>query len=61
MQMQDIQALIQGKVAPQTINLDELIAMAERYPQHTSTEYKLLEIAANIVLASYLEQAQQHL
>ncbi|NCI78253.1 hypothetical protein [Acinetobacter kanungonis] len=59
--MQDIQALIQGKVAPQTINLDELIAMAERYPQHTSTEYKLLEIAANIVLASYLEQAQQHL
>mgnify|MGYP000473589043 CR=1 FL=1 len=61
MHMQDIQALIQGKVAPQTINLDELIAMAERYPQHTSTEYKLLEIAANIVLASYLEQAQQHL
>lgn len=61
MQMQDIQALIQGKVTPQTINLDELIAMAERYPQHTSTEYKLLEIAANIVLASYLEQAQQHL
>ena len=59
--MQDIQALIQGKVPPHTINLDELIAMAERYPQHTSTEYKLLEIAANIVLASYLEQAQQHL
>ena len=61
MQMQDIQALIQGKVAPQTINLDELILVAERYPQHTSTEYKLLEIAANIVLASYLEKAQQHL
>ncbi|MHA3892548.1 hypothetical protein [Acinetobacter sp. GXMZU3951] len=59
--MQDIQALIQGKVLPQAINLDELIAMAEQYPQHTSTEYKLLELATNIVLASYLEQAQQHL
>ncbi|TCB82463.1 hypothetical protein [Acinetobacter sp. ANC 4173] len=59
--MQDIQALIQGTVPPQAINLDELIAMAEHYPQHTSTEYKLLEIAANIVLASYLEKAQQHL
>jgi hypothetical protein len=35
--------------------------MAEQYPQHTSTEYKLLELATNIVLASYLEQAQQHL
>jgi len=61
MQMQDIQDLIRGQLPPQAINLDELIAMAEHYPQHTSTEYKLLEIAANIVLASYLDKAQQHL
>ncbi|MGE8561216.1 MAG: hypothetical protein ACN6NJ_09755 [Acinetobacter sp.] len=59
--MQQLQALIQGKIPPQTINIDHLIALAERYPQPTSAEYKLLELAINIVLANYLEKAQKHL
>ncbi|OTG75844.1 hypothetical protein B9T26_04945 [Acinetobacter sp. ANC 4169] len=59
--MQELQALIQGKIPPQTINIDKLIVLAEHYPQPTSAEYKLLELAINIVLASYLEKAQKHL
>ncbi|MGB9189919.1 hypothetical protein SDC9_150549 [bioreactor metagenome] len=59
--MQELQALIQGKIPPQTINTDQLIMLAEHYSQPTSAEYKLLELAINIVLASYLEKAQKHL
>lgn len=59
--MQELQALIQGKIPPQTINMDRLLVLAEQYPKPTSVEYKLLELAINIVLASYLEKAQQHL
>jgi len=59
--MQELQALIQGKIPPQTVKIDKLIALAEHYSQPTSAEYKLLELAINIVLASYLEKAQKHL
>ena len=59
--MQELQALIQGKIPPQAINIDQLIELAERYPKPMSAEYKLLELAINIVLASYLEKAQIHL
>lgn len=59
--MQELQALIQGKIPPQTIHIDRLIVLAERHPKPTSAEYKLLEFAINIVLASYLEKAQKHL
>jgi len=59
--MQELQALIQGKIPPQTIKIDNLIMLAEHYSQPSSAEYKLLELAINIVLASYLEKAQKHL
>ena len=59
--MQELQALIQGKIHPQTIKIDNLIMLAEHYSQPSSAEYKLLELAINIVLASYLEKAQKHL
>ncbi|WP_353144131.1 hypothetical protein [Acinetobacter pragensis] len=59
--MQNLQALIQGKISPQAINIDELIEMAEKYQQPNSAEYKLIELAVNIVLAKYLEKAQQFL
>ena len=59
--MQELQALIQGKIPPQAINIELLIELAERYPKPMSAEYKLLELAINIVLASYLEKAQIHL
>ncbi|OTG63949.1 hypothetical protein B9T25_13515 [Acinetobacter sp. ANC 4470] len=59
--MQELQALIQGKIPPQAINIDQLIVLAERHPKPMSAEYKLLELAINIVLASYLEKAQTHL
>ena len=59
--MQELQALIQGKIPPQAINIEQLIVLAECYPKPMSAEYKLLELAINIVLASYLEKAQIHL
>lgn len=57
--MQNFQALIQGKISPQAINLDELIDMAKKYQQPNSAEYKLIELAANLVLAAYLDKAQK--
>ena len=39
----------------------DLIELAKRYPQPQSAEYKLIELALNIVLADYLEKAQQHI
>lgn len=59
--MQELQALIQGRIPPQAINIEQLIVLAERHPKPMSAEYKLLELAINIVLASYLEKAQIHL
>ncbi len=59
--MQELQALIQGKIPPQAIKIDKLIMLAEHYSQPASAEYKLLELATNIVLASYLEKAQKYL
>ena len=61
MPMQNLQALIQGRITPQAIDLDQLIASAQQNTQPTSAEYKLLELAINMVLASYLEQAQKQL
>ena len=59
--MQQLQALIQGKLPPQAINIDQLMMLAKKYTNPTSSEYKLLELAINRVLASYLEKAHQHL
>ena len=59
--MQELQALIQGKIKPQSINIDRLILLAERHSDPISAEYKLLDLAINMVLASYLEKAQHHL
>lgn len=59
--MQEIQAIIQGTLAPQAINIQSLIALTKLYNDPQSEEYKLLEIATNMVLASYLEQAQQYI
>ncbi|MGE8539782.1 hypothetical protein [Acinetobacter sp. ANC 3813] len=57
--MQNLQALIQGKISPQSINIDELVEMAKKHQQENSAEYKLIEMAVNIVLAKHLEKAQK--
>lgn len=59
--MQELQALIQGKISPQAVSIDYLIEMAEKYQQPNSAEYKLVELAVNIVLARHLEKAQKFL
>ena len=59
--MQELQALIQGKISPQAVSIDYLIEMAEKYQQPNSAEYKLVELAVNIVLAGHLEKAQKFL
>lgn len=56
--MQELQALIQGKVSAQMIDIDRLIELAQHYKDPNSAEYKLVELATNIVLAQYLEKAQ---
>ncbi len=61
MPMQQLQALIQRKIPPQAIEVNHLIELAKHYPQPQSAEYKLIELALNIVLADYLEKAQQHI
>ena len=60
MPMQQLQALIQRKIPPQSVDVNHLVELAKRYPQPHSAEYKLIELALNIVLADYLEKAQQH-
>lgn len=59
--MQELQALIQGKISPQAVSIDYLIEMAKKYQQPNSAEYKLVELAVNIVLAGHLEKAQKFL
>jgi hypothetical protein len=59
--MQQLQALIQGKISPHMVHIDQLIVLAENHTNPSSSEYKLLELALNIVLASYLEKAHQYL
>lgn len=59
--MNELQALIQGKIAPTSMNLQNVIQWAEQYQDPTCDEYKLLELATNLILASYLEQAEKYI
>lgn len=58
--MHTLQALVQGKVTPQMISIDHLIEMAKCYNDPHSAEYKLIELATNILLAQALDQALKH-
>lgn len=51
--MQELQALIQGKIPPQAINIEQLIVLAERYPKPMSAEYKLLELTSKDVFVLF--------
>ncbi|MGL3044745.1 hypothetical protein ACSJMR_06650 [Acinetobacter pecorum] len=59
--MHELQALLQGKIPPQAISVDFLIEMAECHTNLNSAEYKLVELAINMILAHTLDQALQHL
>lgn len=59
--MQQLQSLIQGHLPPQQVDLQHLLALAEQHTHPASSEYKLLELAINMVLANYLEQALEHI
>lgn len=59
--MNELQALVQGKIPPQSISIDFLIEMAERYTDQHSAEYKLIELAINMVMAKTLDKALKHL
>lgn len=58
--MKKLQALIQGDLTPEEISLDELLVLAEKYPEEGSSEYELLELATNLVLVYYLEKANHY-
>ncbi|APX61712.1 hypothetical protein AsACE_CH00265 [Acinetobacter schindleri] len=59
--MNELQALVQGQISPQAIPIDHLLQLAERYTDPNSTEYKLIELAANIILAKSLDKALKYL
>ena len=59
--MNELEALLQGQIAPQAISLEQLVQLALQYPNPNSTEYAVLDLATNILLASYLNQAQEYL
>lgn len=54
-----LQALIRNEIPPQSINIDYLFAMSEKYQNPQSSEYKLVELALNIVLGHYLKKANK--
>lgn len=59
MYLPQLQALIRNEISPQTINVQHLIEMAEKYQNPHSSEYKLVELALNIVLGSHLEKVNK--
>ena len=61
MEMQELQALLNGQIQPEQICIEQLVALAQQHTLTTTTEYKLLENAVNVVLIHYLKQAQAYL
>lgn len=59
--MKEIQSLILGKISPQAIKVQDLVALAKQHPNPSSNEYKLIELALNMVLAHYLDKAHKHI
>ena len=55
MEMQELQALINGQIQPEQICVEQLVALAKQHTLATTTEYKLLEDAVNVVLTYYLK------
>lgn len=51
-----LQALIRNDISPDEIDIQHLIEMVEKYQNLQSAEYKLIELALNIVLGRYLEK-----
>jgi hypothetical protein len=61
MEMQALQALIDGQIQPELIEMELLVALAKQQSTLTPAESELLEQAVNLVLTHYLKQAQAYL
>lgn len=61
MEMQALQALVDGQVQPEHIDTERLVALAKQQSTLISAESELLEQAVNLVLIHYLKQAQAYL
>ena len=61
MEMQALQALVDGQVQPEHIDTERLVALAKQQSTLTPAESELLEQAVNLVLIHYLKQAQAYL
>ena len=61
MEMQALQALVDGQVQPEHIDTERLVALAKQQSTLTSAESELLEQGVNLVLTHYLKQAQAYL
>ena len=61
MKMHDLQALIDGQVEPEKIDIEQLVALAKQQSTLTPTESELLAKAVDLLLIHYLKQAQAYL
>ena len=61
MELQALQALVDGQVQPEHIDTERLVALAKQQSTLISAESELLEQAVNLVLIHYLKQAQAYL
>lgn len=59
--MNELEALLQGQIAPQTVCLTHLVQLAQQYTDPNSTEYAVIDLATNLLLAHYLKQAEEYL
>jgi hypothetical protein len=59
--MQELQALLQGQIAPQAVCLESVLQLAMQHANPDSIEYEMIDLATNLLLASYLQQAQEYL
>ncbi len=59
--MNELEALLQGQIAPQAVCLNQVVQLAQHYTDPTSTEYAVIDLATNLLLAHYLKQAEEYL
>ena len=57
----EMQALVDGQIQPELIEMELLVALAKQQSTLTPAESELLEQAVNLVLIHYLKQAQAYL
>ena len=59
--MNELEALLQGQIAPQAVSLEQLVLFAQQYTDPNSTQCAVIDLATNVLLTHYLKQAAEYL